>query len=74
MQPLSALPPGFSDYRKLLKYHWLPAGAVFLSVLSLFVASAYLQKPTYVADSKLKFNRDNPASSLTDVGKSIDQC
>jgi polysaccharide biosynthesis transport protein len=73
MQTLSALPPGFSDYRKLLKYHWRPAGAVFLSVLTLFVASAYLQKPTYVADSKLKFNRDNPASSLTDVGKSIDQ-
>lgn len=73
MQTLSALPQGFSDYRKLLKYHWLPAGAVFLSVLTLFVASAYLQKPTYVADGKLKFNRDNPASSLTDVGKSIDQ-
>jgi polysaccharide biosynthesis transport protein len=73
MQTLSALPTGFSDYRKLLKYHWLPAGTVFISVLTLFTASAYLQKPTYIAESQLKLKRENPVSSLTDLGKSIDQ-
>jgi polysaccharide biosynthesis transport protein len=73
MQTPSALPTGFSDYRKLLKYHWLPAGTVFLSVLTLCLASAYLQKPTYLAESKLKLNRENPVSSLTSLGKSIDQ-
>jgi polysaccharide biosynthesis transport protein len=73
MQTLSALPTGFSDYRKLLKYHWLPAGTVFISVLTLFTASAYLQKPTYIAESQLKLKRENPVSSLTELGKSIDQ-
>jgi polysaccharide biosynthesis transport protein len=73
MQTLSAMPTSFSDYRKLLKYHWLPAGIVFLSVLGLFTASAYLQKPTYIAESKLKLHRESPVSSLTDLGKSIDQ-
>ncbi len=73
MQTLSALPTGFSDYRKLLKYHWLPAGTVFISVLTLFTASAYFQKPTFMAESQLKLKRENPVSSLTDLGKSIDQ-
>jgi polysaccharide biosynthesis transport protein len=73
METPSALPVGFSDYRKLLKYHWLPAGAVFFSVLALSIVLAYVQKPTFVAESKLKLNRENPVSSLTDLGKSIDQ-
>jgi polysaccharide biosynthesis transport protein len=73
MQTLSALPTGFSDYRKLLKYHWLPAGTVFICVLALFTASAYFQKPTYVAESQLKLKRENPVSSLTELGQSIDQ-
>lgn len=63
---------GFSYYRKLLKYHWLPAGAVFFSILTLCIVAAYVQKPTYTAKSKLRLNRENPVSSLTDLGKSID--
>ncbi|WP_404784016.1 GumC family protein [Altericista sp. CCNU0014] len=72
METPSVPSTGISDYRKLFKYHWLPAGAVFLSVLTLSIVMAYVQKPTYTAASKLKLNRENPVSSLTDLGKSID--
>ncbi|MGB8698000.1 MAG: polysaccharide biosynthesis tyrosine autokinase [Thermosynechococcaceae cyanobacterium] len=73
MEISRALPANFSDYQKLFKYHWIPGGAVFLSVLTLSIAAAFLQKPTYVSESKLKLNRENPISSLTEVGKTIGQ-
>jgi polysaccharide biosynthesis transport protein len=73
MEPQNMLPSGFSNYRRLLKYHWLPGSAVLLTVLFLTTLAAYLQKPTYVAEGKLKLKRDNPAASLTELGKSIDK-
>jgi polysaccharide biosynthesis transport protein len=72
METPSASSTDFSSYRKLLKYHWLPAGAVFFAVLTLCTVVAYVQNPTYTAESKLRLNRENPVSSLTDLGKSID--
>jgi polysaccharide biosynthesis transport protein len=72
METPSVSSTGFNNYRKLLKYHWLPAGAVFFSVLTLCIVLAFVQEPTYTAKSKLRLNRENPVSSLTDLGKSID--
>jgi polysaccharide biosynthesis transport protein len=63
----------FSNYRRLLKYHWMPGAAVLLTVLSLATLAAYLQKPTYLAEGTLKLKRDNPTTSLTELGKSIDK-
>jgi polysaccharide biosynthesis transport protein len=73
METKNMLPSGFSNYRRLLKYHWMPGVTVLLTIVSLATLSAYLQKPTYVAEGKLKLKRDNPTSSLTELGKSIDK-
>jgi polysaccharide biosynthesis transport protein len=73
METKNMLPSGFSNYRPLLKYHWMPGATVLLTIVSLATLSAYLQKPTYVAEGKLKLKRDNPAASLTELGKSVDK-
>lgn len=73
METKNKLPSGFSNYQQLLKYHWISGAAVLLTIISLAILSAYFQKPTYVAEGKLKLKRDNPASSLTELGKSIDK-
>ncbi len=62
---------GFKQYWLALKRHWLPASAVFVSVLAFTALSVFLLKPTYVAQGMLRFKRTNTTSSLTELGKEI---
>lgn len=62
---------GFKQYGLILKRHWLPASAVFVSVLAFTGLGVLLLKPTYVAQGMLRFKRDNTTSSLTTVGRDI---
>lgn len=63
--------PGFQQYWMMLKRHWLPAFAAFLSVWALVTWAASLKKPVYIAEGTLLLRRLNTSSSLTEVGKQI---
>ena len=62
---------GVQQYWQILKRRWLPASAVFGTVLLLTVLKIMLQKPVYQAEAKLAFTKTNPTSSLTGLGKEI---
>jgi capsular exopolysaccharide synthesis family protein len=64
---------GFKQYQLALKRHWLPASAIFVSVLAFTTLSVLLIKPTYVAQGMLRFKRANTTSNLTELGKEIGQ-
>ncbi|MCL1463442.1 GumC family protein [Argonema galeatum] len=62
----------FKKYWLILRRRWLPAGTVFVIVVTLATAFAFLKKPTYEAQGKLLFKRRNTTSSLvTDAGAKI---
>jgi polysaccharide biosynthesis transport protein len=62
---------GVQQYWQILKRRWLPASAVFGTVLILTILKIILQKPVYQAEAKLAFTKTNPTSSLTGLGKEI---
>jgi len=64
---------GFQRYLLALKRRWLPASAVFGSVVALTFFSLLLQKPVYVAEATLRFKKESTTSSLTGLGKEIGQ-
>lgn len=62
---------GFQRYWLILKRHWLPASAVFGSVVALTAISLLFQKPIYEAQGKLLFRKTSTTPSLTGVGKEM---
>lgn len=64
---------GFQEYWQILKRRWLPALAVFASVLALTTYSTLKEKPVYEAEGKLLFKKTTPGSALTELGKEIGQ-
>lgn len=59
------------QYCLILKRRWLPASAVFGTVIFLTTLKILLQQPVYHAEAKLAFTKSNPTSSLTGLGKEI---
>jgi polysaccharide biosynthesis transport protein len=64
---------GFQDYWQILKRRWLPALAVFASVLALTAYGTLKEKAVYEAEGKLLFKKTTPGSALTELGKEIGQ-
>jgi polysaccharide biosynthesis transport protein len=64
---------GFQDYWQILKRRWLPALAVFASVVALTAYSTLKEKAVYEAEGKLLFKKSTPGSALTELGKEIGQ-
>ncbi len=64
---------GIQEYWQILKRRWLPALAVFASVLALTTYSTLKEKPVYEAEGKLLFKKTTPGSALTELGKEIGQ-
>lgn len=64
---------GFQEYWQILKRRWLPALAVFASVIALVSYSVLKEKPIYEAEGKLLFKKTTPGSALTELGKEIGQ-
>ena len=64
---------GFQEYWQILKRRWLPALAVFASVLALTTYSTLKEKPVYEAEGKLLFKKTTPGSALTELGKEMGQ-
>ncbi len=62
----------FQQYWLSLKRRWLPAAAVFGSVVALATVMASFQKPVYTAEGKLLWNLDRN-TSLIGLGKEIEQ-
>lgn len=62
---------GIPQYWLILKRRWLPASAVFVTVILLTGIKIWLQQPVYRAEAKLAFTKSNPTSSLTGLGKEI---
>ncbi len=62
---------GIQQYWLILKRRWLPASAVFVTVIALTGIKIWLQQPLYRAEAKLAFSKTNPTSSLTGLGKEI---
>lgn len=62
---------GLQRYWLILKRHWLPASAVFGSVVALTAISLLFQKPIYEAQGKLLFRKTSATPSLTGVGKEM---
>ena len=58
-------------YWHILKERWILGTLVFLSVLTLGTVATITKKPVYEAKAKLRFKKNNPTSSLTEVGKEI---
>jgi polysaccharide biosynthesis transport protein len=68
---VSNSPSDLSPYLNLLARRWLAAVVVFLCVSAIGVIGARMQKPTYIAEGKLKFEKLSPTSSVTGVGKEV---
>ena len=47
----------FSKYGLILKRRWLPASAVFISVILIALITTVLEKPIYEAQGKLLFKK-----------------
>jgi capsular exopolysaccharide synthesis family protein len=58
----------FQQYWLTLKRRWLPASTVFVSVASLTGIALASQRDIYEAEGKLRFTREDRATSLTGVG------
>ncbi len=62
----------FKKYWLILRRRWLPATSVFVLVVLLATTVAYLQKPTYMAQGRLRFKKKNTTSGLvTEAGGKI---
>ncbi|MGB8690243.1 MAG: lipopolysaccharide biosynthesis protein, partial [Microcoleus sp.] len=64
---------GFQAYWQILKRRWLPALAVFASVLALTTYSTLKEKAIYEAEGKLLLKKTTPGSTLTELGKEMGQ-
>lgn len=64
---------GFQQYWQILKRRWLPASVVFASVFALTALSLLLQKPIYLAEGKLRFQKTSATTSITGLGREIGQ-
>jgi len=62
---------GFQEYWQILKRRWLPALAVFASVVALTAYGTLKEKAVYEAEGKLLFKKTTPGSALTELGKEI---
>ena len=62
---------GFQEYWQILKRRWLPALAVFASVVALTTYGTLKEKAIYEAEGKLLFKKTTPGSALTELGKEI---
>jgi capsular exopolysaccharide synthesis family protein len=59
----------FKKYWLILRRRWLPATSVFVLIILLATTVAYLQKPTYAAQGRLRFKKKNATSGLvTETG------
>ncbi|MBD1832242.1 polysaccharide biosynthesis tyrosine autokinase [Cyanobacteria bacterium FACHB-472] len=64
----------FKKYWLILKRRWLPATTVFVFTVTLATAFAFLKKPTYEAEGRLLFKKQNTTSALvTEAGAKIGQ-
>jgi polysaccharide biosynthesis transport protein len=54
----------FSKYGLILKRRWLPASAVFISVILIALIMTVLEKPIYEAQGKLLFKKRDISSTL----------
>ncbi|MBD1897442.1 polysaccharide biosynthesis tyrosine autokinase [Coleofasciculus sp. FACHB-129] len=64
----------FKKYWLILKRRWLPASTVFIFTVALAAAFAFLKKPTYEAEGRLLFKKQNTTSALvTEAGAKIGQ-
>lgn len=64
---------GFQEYWQILKRRWLPALAIFASVVALTAYSTLKEKAVYEAEGKLLFKKTTPGSALTELGKELGQ-
>lgn len=62
---------GTDQYWEIIKRRWLPATAVFISILTLGVVATSLKDNIYEAEAKLKFKGNTVSSSLTEVSKAL---
>jgi polysaccharide biosynthesis transport protein len=62
---------GIEQYWLIVKRRWVPATAVFGSVLVVTALKIVLQQPIYQAQAKVSFTKNSPTSSLTGLGKEI---
>ena len=61
----------YYKYWHIIKQRWILGTLVFVSVLSLGIFATITKEPVYEAQAKLRFKKNNPSSSLTEVGKEI---
>jgi capsular exopolysaccharide synthesis family protein len=62
----------FGKYWLTLRRHWLPSTSVFLLIVTLATAFAFLKKPTYSAQGRLLIKKKNTTSGLvTEAGAKI---
>ena len=54
-----------------LQRRWLPALAIFLSILTLGTLATYLKAPIYTAAGKLRFKSNNVTATLTELGTKV---
>lgn len=64
---------GFQQYWQILKRRWLPASVVSASVFALTALSLLLQKPIYLAEGNLRFQKTSATPSLTGLGRELSQ-
>jgi uncharacterized protein involved in exopolysaccharide biosynthesis len=59
----------FKKYWLILRRRWLPATSVFVLIVLLATMVAFLKKPTYEAQGRLRFKKKNVTSGLvTEAG------
>jgi polysaccharide biosynthesis transport protein len=58
-------------YWHILKRRWVPGLGVFFPVFLLSLIASSQKKPTYEAEGKLQFQRNNGISTLTGVGTEV---
>jgi capsular exopolysaccharide synthesis family protein len=63
--------PYLGKYWLIFQRRWLPATAVFVTVFAAITLAAFMKKPVYIAEGKLRFQRINTTSSLTGLGREI---
>ena len=62
---------GVGEYWQAIKRRWLPGTAVLLTVFILGAIITTFKKPTYEAQAKLRFKKNNASSALTELSKEI---
>ena len=62
---------GIEQYWQVIKRHWIPGTAAFLSVLTLGIVATMMKEDIYEAKAKLRFKGNTVSSSLTDINKAL---